>query len=207
MAGDKRRIQTAVLGDATSDDPLVLPMEAIELDAFRRRHAEDTFWCGLLLGGCGAQLTTKLYRDRACHFAHHPDPDGSAPVCGRSARGVESADHLYLKRDLSGWLGGQKVSVAASFPSGNGKVPGSVVELTLGSGGKLRAYLGDVSPDWTEPGGFCLDRGSRRILWRWRRAGMSTGSGTSATGQSVSSQWELKPWLVARSGSVLTNVG
>jgi hypothetical protein len=34
---DKRRIQTAMLGSAESDDPLLLPLEAIELDAFRRR--------------------------------------------------------------------------------------------------------------------------------------------------------------------------
>jgi hypothetical protein len=33
---DRRRIQTAVLGGADSDEPLMLPMEAIELDAFRR---------------------------------------------------------------------------------------------------------------------------------------------------------------------------
>ncbi|GGV07080.1 hypothetical protein ACIG0C_35010 [Kitasatospora aureofaciens] len=156
LPGDRRRIQTAVLGSADSDDPLVLPIEAIELDAFRRRHAEDTFWCGLLLGGCGAQLTTKLYRDRACHFAHHPDPDGSAPVCRRSARGVESADHLYLKRDLSGWLGGQGMPVVASFPHEHGVDPGSVVELALGTGGRLRAYLKGVSPDWTEPGHILL---------------------------------------------------
>ncbi|MFF1701640.1 hypothetical protein [Streptomyces sp. NPDC058252] len=44
----------------------MLPLEAIELDAFRRRHEHDTFWCGLLLGGCGLQLTTTPYTDRAC---------------------------------------------------------------------------------------------------------------------------------------------
>lgn len=60
---DRRRIQTAVLGDAASEVPLLLPLEAIEVDAFRREHAGDTFWCGLLLGGCGGQLTTKLYTD------------------------------------------------------------------------------------------------------------------------------------------------
>ncbi|MER8088624.1 hypothetical protein ACFVZR_25640 [Streptomyces sp. NPDC058316] len=38
----------------------MLPLEAIELDAFRHRHEGDTFWCGLLLGGCGGRLTTKL---------------------------------------------------------------------------------------------------------------------------------------------------
>ncbi|MGW1761841.1 hypothetical protein [Streptomyces mirabilis] len=42
---------------------MTLPLEAIELDAFRRRHEHDTFWCGLLLGGRGLQLTTKLYTE------------------------------------------------------------------------------------------------------------------------------------------------
>ena len=53
VRGDRRQIQTAVLGGADSEEPLMLPLEAIELDAFRRRHEHDTFWCGLLLGGCG----------------------------------------------------------------------------------------------------------------------------------------------------------
>ncbi|MET7701673.1 hypothetical protein [Streptomyces sp. NPDC005485] len=70
---DRRQIQTAVLGGAGLDDPLMLPLEAIELDAFRRRHEHDTFWCGLLLGGCGLRLTTKLYTDRVCSL--------SSPAC------------------------------------------------------------------------------------------------------------------------------
>lgn len=69
MQGDRRQIQTAVLGSADSDDPLMLPLEAIELDAFRHLHESDTFWCGLLLGGCGGRLTTKLYTDRACSLS------------------------------------------------------------------------------------------------------------------------------------------
>jgi hypothetical protein len=69
VRGDRRQIQTAVLGGADSDEPLMLPLEAIELDAFRRRHEHDTFWCGLLLGGCGLQLTTKLYTDRVCSLS------------------------------------------------------------------------------------------------------------------------------------------
>lgn len=36
VRGDRRQIQTAVLGSAESEDPLMLPLEAIELDAFRR---------------------------------------------------------------------------------------------------------------------------------------------------------------------------
>ncbi|WP_263974244.1 hypothetical protein [Streptomyces albicerus] len=41
------------MGSADSEEPLMLPLEAIELDAFRYRPEHDTFWCGLLLGGCG----------------------------------------------------------------------------------------------------------------------------------------------------------
>ncbi|MGW0820689.1 hypothetical protein [Streptomyces sp. NPDC002845] len=63
MQGDTRQIQTAVLGGAESELPLLLPLEAIEMDAFRCRHVGDTFWCRLLLGGCGGQLTTKLYTE------------------------------------------------------------------------------------------------------------------------------------------------
>ena len=46
LQADTRRIQTAVLGGAESEVPLLLPLEAIEVDAFRQRHIEDTFWCG-----------------------------------------------------------------------------------------------------------------------------------------------------------------
>lgn len=69
VQGDRRQIQTAVLGGADSEDPLMLPLEAIERDAFRRHHEHDTFWCGLLLGGYGLQLTTKLYTDRVCSLS------------------------------------------------------------------------------------------------------------------------------------------
>lgn len=51
----------------------------------------------LLLGGCGGQLTTKLYTDEVCHFTHHPGPDGLPHLYGRHARCVPSADHLYTK--------------------------------------------------------------------------------------------------------------
>ncbi|MFC9589372.1 hypothetical protein ACFTUC_06170 [Streptomyces sp. NPDC056944] len=82
----------------------MLPLEAIELDDFRQRHGHDRFWCGLLLGGCGLQLTTKLYTDRVCRFAHHPGPDGHPHLFGRRARGVASADHLYVKAAADAWL-------------------------------------------------------------------------------------------------------
>ncbi|MDQ8707549.1 hypothetical protein RCO28_34525 [Streptomyces sp. LHD-70] len=147
---DRRRIQTAVLGSADSDEPLMLPMEAIALDAFRHAHESNTFWCGTLLGGCGGQLTTKLYTDRACHFAHHPDPDGLPHVCGRRARGVNSADHLYVKSAAAAWLAhhGEQASIEYSRPGG---APlGSVVDIRWPRGA-LRVHLDQaVAPVWDD---------------------------------------------------------
>lgn len=148
MQGDRRQIQTAVLGSADSDDPLMLPLEAIELDAFRRLHEDDTFWCGLLLGGCGGQLTTKLYTDRACHFAHHPDPDGQPHECRRRSRGVASADHLYVKSAATAWLRGRGEQVRFDFTGPAGAPVGSVVDIRF-SGRGLRVHLdGAVTPVW-----------------------------------------------------------
>ncbi|GAA1501061.1 hypothetical protein GCM10009760_63580 [Kitasatospora kazusensis] len=136
-----------MLGGAESDDPLILPLEAIELDAFRRHHTEDTFWCGLLLGGCGERLTTKLYTDRACHFAHFPDPTG-LHVCGRRARDVSSADHLYANSAAAAWLKarGQQASISYGTPLG------SVVDILWGRQARgLRLHLdGEVPPVWDD---------------------------------------------------------
>ncbi|MFF2430974.1 hypothetical protein [Streptomyces mirabilis] len=148
VRGDRRQIQTAVLGGADSEEPLILPLEAIELDAFRRRHELDTFWCGLLLGGCGLQLTTKLYTDRVCHFAHHPGPDGHPHLCGRRARGVNSADHLYVKSAAAAWLHGRGEQARFDFGQPDGAPIGSVVDIQLRRGG-LRVHLDQaVMPEW-----------------------------------------------------------
>ncbi|MEV5811333.1 competence protein CoiA family protein [Streptomyces mutabilis] len=65
----------------------------------RGRTRED-FYCGILLGGCGKQLTAKRYLDKKCHFAHRP------PVhCRRTRTGEDSADHLYIGQALRQWLG------------------------------------------------------------------------------------------------------
>ncbi|MER5584788.1 hypothetical protein ABT090_24550 [Streptomyces asoensis] len=148
MRGDKRQIQTAVLGGVNSDEPLTLPLEAIELDGFRRRHAGDTFWCGILLGGCGLQLTTKLYTDRVCHFAHHPGADGHPHVCGRRARGVSSADHLYVKSAAGLWLPDCGRQARFEFTQPGGVPIGSVVDIHLEPKG-LRVHLDQaVAPVW-----------------------------------------------------------
>ncbi|MBW3359451.1 hypothetical protein [Streptomyces sp. 09ZI22] len=148
MRRDKRQIQTAVLGSADSEEPLVLPLEAIELDAFRSFHEHDSFWCGLLLGGCGGQLTTKLYTDRVCHFAHHAGPDGQPHVCGRRARSVNSADHLYVKSAATAWLSSRGTRAAIDFAQPDANPLGSVVDIRLAHK-KLRVHLDQsVAPQW-----------------------------------------------------------
>ncbi|MFJ1799042.1 hypothetical protein [Streptomyces sp. NPDC088180] len=148
MRRDKRQIQTAVLGSADSEEPLVLPLEAIELDAFRSFHEHDSFWCGLLLGGCGGRLTTKLYTDRVCHFAHHPGPDGQPHICGRQARSVNSADHLYVKSATVAWLRSHGTQADVDFAQPDGSPLGSVVDIQLAHK-KLRVHLDQsVAPEW-----------------------------------------------------------
>jgi hypothetical protein len=135
-------VQTAVIGDAESEVPISLPREAIEVDRFRSVYAEATFWCGHWLGGCGTQLTTKLYLDRACHFAHFPHhPPESAPSCQRAA-GVEGADHLYVKAALLGWLGDQDITAQARIPRDpDGTVHSGTVLVEPGDRAPLRVVL------------------------------------------------------------------
>ncbi|MER6549169.1 hypothetical protein [Streptomyces sp. NPDC001250] len=172
VRGDRRQIQTAVLGGADSEEPLMLPLEAIELDAFRRRHEHDTFWCGLLLGGCGLQLTTKLYTDRVCHFAHHPGADGHPHLCGRRARGVSSADHLYVKSQAAAWLRGRDEQADFEFAQPDGVPVGSVVDIRLQHGG-LRVHLDQaVEPSWDQDGhepvlGVSVPVSRDTLIGRW----------------------------------------
>uniref|UniRef100_A0AAU2UVY8 Uncharacterized protein n=1 Tax=Streptomyces sp. NBC_00003 TaxID=2903608 RepID=A0AAU2UVY8_9ACTN len=104
MLVGKCRVQTAVIGHVDSELPVVLPMEAIEVDDFRTCHADQTYWCGTWLGGYGHQLNTKLYTDRACQVAHIPAPEHTS-TCTRRAAGVSSADHLHIKQGSLTWLG------------------------------------------------------------------------------------------------------
>lgn len=126
---DTRLIQTAVIGSRDSDQPVILPEEPHNLDQFRLRFGTDRFWCGTLLGGCGEQLMTKRYEDKVCHFAHFPDPEGIR-ACHRTAKGVESADHLFIKRGVKAWLAGQGHAAQADLRSlGHG--PGDAVDFWL----------------------------------------------------------------------------
>ncbi|MEU3795764.1 hypothetical protein AB0F07_39265 [Streptomyces fructofermentans] len=111
-------MQTAVLDNADSEDPVELPMDVGGLDLFRRVHAGRTYWCGVWLGGCGSQLTTRRCLDKICHFAHTPDPDAFDSPCRRTSSrtsGTGSADHLYIKAAATGWMAGHGFGGGASI--------------------------------------------------------------------------------------------
>ncbi|MFI1869512.1 hypothetical protein [Streptomyces jumonjinensis] len=153
MQGDRRQIQTAMLGSASSQEPL-LPLEAIELDAFRHPYTDDTFWCGTWLGGCGRQLTTKLYTDRVCHFAHHADADPHRAPCARRARDVTSADHLYVKAAAERLLLAQELPGRVTCSEPGAAPAGSLVQLHLGDGQALTIHMNTaVPPDCDQTAG------------------------------------------------------
>lgn len=87
-----------------------MPTDPDEAEEFRAQAREDgqTHWCGLLLGGCGGQLSLKVIHQRETvpHFAHRADSN----LCARMAqgrehiRGGQSADHLYARRHLRTWM-------------------------------------------------------------------------------------------------------
>ncbi|MFH9967855.1 hypothetical protein ACH4PR_41985 [Streptomyces mirabilis] len=143
---DTRLVQTAVIGDEHSDMPVVLPQAAIDLDQFRHVHEHDTYWCGLLLGGCGSELTTKRYLDRQCHFSHVPLPGGVPHDCRRPAVGEASADHLYVKSAMSQSLLEHGRAARFAFPP----PIGSLVDVDLEDGTSLRVHMDNaVPPNWT----------------------------------------------------------
>ncbi|MFJ2198473.1 competence protein CoiA family protein [Streptomyces violaceusniger] len=127
---DTRFVQTAVIGTRNSDQPVIFPEQPYNLGRFRRHFQGKRFWCGTLLGGCGEELMTKRYETKVCHFAHFPDRTGNAPECHRVANGADSADHLFIKRDLTTWLESQGVRVQAELRH-LGQGPGDAVDFWL----------------------------------------------------------------------------
>lgn len=84
---DHRRVQTAVIGHENSDLPVILPMDAHELDLWRKAHPGYSYWCGHHLGGCGGELSDRRYTEKVCHFAHHPSaPSATAQPTASPAR-------------------------------------------------------------------------------------------------------------------------
>ncbi len=145
---DNRQIQTAVLADPESDDPVVCPTDADELDEFREEFAGTTFWCGILLGGCGGQLLTRRGNVRVSHFAHFPDPDGLLPECGRRSRGVASADHLYVRAATQTWLRRQGHTPRYRYIDRDDVPVGSLVEIELDGRTLLLHMDSTTPPDW-----------------------------------------------------------
>ncbi|MFH9980204.1 hypothetical protein ACH4ND_13300 [Streptomyces sp. NPDC017179] len=125
---DHRLVQTAVIGHKNSDQPVILPMNARELDRWTEAHPNYTYWCGLQLGGCGGELTARRCTTKVCHFAHHP----TAPVCHRTNNGESSADHLFIKQGVQRLLS-------------RGKLRGQVQTRDLGTGpvGAVDVHLPD----------------------------------------------------------------
>ncbi|MFF3733367.1 hypothetical protein ACFYXM_24385 [Streptomyces sp. NPDC002476] len=112
-------MQTAVLDNADSEDPVECPTLAPELLLFRRDHSERTFWCGTWLGGCGGELITKLCEDKVCHFAHKADPNALGSPCRRKnskTAGTGSADHLYIKAAVADWMAGRNITGGILIP-------------------------------------------------------------------------------------------
>ncbi|MGW3314359.1 hypothetical protein [Streptomyces fungicidicus] len=123
-------MQTAVIGGPNSGRAIILPVDADELLRWRRGHRASTYWCGTQLGGCGNELSDRLYRDKVCHFAHRPHTS-----CHRTATGANSADHLFVKDDLAAWTGSLGIKGrATSRDLGSG--PGDAVDFLAGNGGR-----------------------------------------------------------------------
>ncbi|MER5832612.1 hypothetical protein ABT116_17595 [Streptomyces sp. NPDC002130] len=137
---DHRLVQTAVIGHKNSDHPVILPMDAWELDRWRKAHPNYSYWCGLQLGGCGGELSDCRYTTKVCHFAHHP----TAPACHRRNNGESSADHLFIKRGVQRLLGKRQLrGQVQTRDLGTG--PGDAVDVLLSdSRRRLRFQLAAV---------------------------------------------------------------
>ncbi|GAB2442977.1 hypothetical protein [Streptomyces incanus] len=137
---DHRLVQTAVIGHKNSDHPVILPMDAWELDRWRGAHPGYSYWCGLQLGGCGGELSDRRYTTKVCHFAHH----STAPDCHRKNNGESSADHLFIKRGVQRLLAERKVKGEVNTRD-LGAGPGDAVDVYLPDGRRrLRFQLGTV---------------------------------------------------------------
>ncbi|MFJ9059242.1 hypothetical protein [Streptomyces sp. NPDC102409] len=115
-------------------------MDAFELDIWRKRHPDYTYWCGLQLGGCGGELSDRRYTNKVCHFAHQSD----APVCRRKATGESSADHLFIKQGIRRLMEVRKLRGRVQTQD-LGTGPGDAVDVYLAeSRRRLRFQLGAV---------------------------------------------------------------
>ena len=87
-------------------------------------------------GGCGRRLTTRLCTDKIWHLAYSAS-NGPVERCGRKAKGKDSANHLFAKAHLAGWLHTQGLTAEFSCP----EPLGSAVLVRLEDGRVLLAHL------------------------------------------------------------------
>ncbi|MGW1362945.1 hypothetical protein ACWCQP_36755 [Streptomyces chartreusis] len=155
MLQDQRLVQTAVIGSAESEIPVLLPMRAERARLYRQEHAGDTFWCGRWLGGCSGRLTVRIPDGRVAHFAHVPGPGRVA--CRRTSVGVSGADHLYIKQQILAWLAEQDIAAVARLPEDAERLGSEVVFEPGGGHGCLRVLLAaDAVPPAAEGGAQLL---------------------------------------------------
>ncbi|MFE0737477.1 hypothetical protein [Streptomyces sp. NPDC058855] len=174
MGFDTRQVQTAVLGSPDSDEAVLCPTEVDELEAFLAEYRNETFWCGILLRGCGGRLMARRgNQGRVSHFAHYPDPHGLLPPCGRRTHGAGGADHLYVKSATKAWLHQQGHTPRYHFLDRDDAPVGSVVDIDL-NGHTLRVHMdSSVRPDWDadDAGELILGPGVRISPARLARRG------------------------------------
>ncbi|MER7983828.1 hypothetical protein [Streptomyces sp. NPDC095817] len=141
-------MQTAVLDNVDSEDPVELPRDVPGFDLFLELHQGRTYWCGVWLGGCGGRLIARRCTDKICHFAHVPNAGAPDSLCRRMSTrpsGSGSADHLYIKRAVTGWMahGGLRGEARiAQDPTGEMRIGAQVT----------------AEPSGYEPLRFVLDR-------------------------------------------------
>ncbi|SCE61463.1 hypothetical protein GA0115253_109485 [Streptomyces sp. Termitarium-T10T-6] len=158
---DHRLVQTGVIGHKDSDHPVILPMDAHELDLWRRAHPDYSYWCGTQLGGCGGELSDRRYTNKVCHFAHHPNA-----ICHRTANGESSADHLFIKRGVQRLLNRQQVhGKVKTRDLGTG--PGDAVDVHLpGARRKLRFQLSGLDyRAWRRAADDLAEEGVDELDW------------------------------------------
>lgn len=209
MVVDHRLVQTAVLGNSESADPVYLPMERQDALRFTQRYQGSTFWCGVLLGGCGGQLSPKIYRAKVSHFAHYARTND----CTRRFGGIESADHLYAGKQVNRWLGSLGEHARKPEFTGDFETGGTCQRVTFPATDRHPAIFFEFSTEITEE----LDRlfthmqgrspswlvrenleFSRRLLrengfalhFRMRTEGLERVLEVGTTGLSGSTHWE-----------------
>jgi hypothetical protein len=168
---DTRKVQTAVLRAPESLQPIAMPFERIDAILLRDRYAHEGFFCGEWLGGCGRKLYTRIGPIRIPHFAH--TPENQDPIsCRRAETDEKSADHLYIRRDLSTWMERQgrqigQITIDGRLPMEGGYCTGLTIPIDKGGilAVSIRNGFGRDAKDEWQARNRELRRSSQQIDW------------------------------------------